>query len=511
MGYKFLELDLPPEFSAEDINKKIKRTLKLSDFTYSIDKQSLDARNKRNVIWKLRLLVESADLSGEDYQAPCLEIIKKNRDKSAVVVGSGPAGFFAAFVLQKSGFNVTIIERGADVALRSKELANFEKSGEFNPLGNYAFGEGGAGTFSDGKLTSRTKNITLEKKFIFDSYVSAGAPDEIKYLAHPHIGTENLIKVVKNLRETFIADGGKILFETQCTGINKTGDRTTSVETDKGAIAADYFVFAIGHSSYDTYRNLIRSGVQFEVKPFAIGARAEHPQELINKSQWGQASIPGLKAAEYKLTFNDDKLLSVYSFCMCPGGKIVPAAPSAGLNIVNGMSYYRRSSKWANAAIVAGVHLNEFLKRDVAPSEALDWVQDLEEKFFDISGSYAAPFVKISDLLNGKTSQNKPETSYPLGLISADFQELFPAMVLKSLKTALLEFETKIKGYSDGVLMGLESKTSSPIRAVRSREGLAAGFDNTYFSGEGSGYSGGIVSSAADGIKAAMDIIRREG
>lgn len=427
-----------------------------------------------------------------------------------IVVGSGPAGFFSAYVLQKAGFACTMIERGSDVESRAKHINDFETQNTFNPQNNYAFGEGGAGTFSDGKLTSRSKHISKERNFILDLYVEAGAPEEIKYLAHPHLGSDNLKIIARNLRLQFEALGGKILFDTNLTDIKMKGEKVKLVETNSGLLEADYLVLAIGHSAFDTYRMLIRNGVPFRTKNFAIGSRMEHPQVLINKAQWGVESLAGVKAAEYRLTSKADGKHQVYSFCMCPGGMVVPATAFAGSNIVNGMSLYNRDAEFANAACVASVNLGGLLRKEVSPLESLDWVEQLEQKFYEFSNSYRAPFCSIEDFLMRKGKGKKSESSYPLGLINAPLWEMLPMEISNALKSGLEDFQRKIKGFEKGVLLGLESKTSSSIQVLRDRSGLCEGFENLFMLGEGSGYAGGIISSAADGVKGAMKLIEME-
>jgi uncharacterized FAD-dependent dehydrogenase len=510
MGFKLLELKLHTGFTTEELKEKIAKKLKIKNFTYIIEKQSLDARKKGNIRWSLRVGVSSPALPG--IEPPVLEkliIPYKKQDKKVVVVGSGPAGFFAAYTLLQAGFDVTLLEQGPDVDTRLKDIISFESIGKLNEKSNYAFGEGGAGTFSDGKLTSRTKTISRERAFIFDTYIKSGAPKEIAYLAHPHVGSDNLRKITKNLRKDFIENNGSFLFDTKVENIEIKDGKMIAVETSRGKIYAHYFIFATGHSSYETYRMLMCKGVPFRVKPFAIGCRVEHSQELINQAQWGQPALPGVKAADYRLRFKKQDQLPVYSFCMCPGGRVVPTPAYRRTNIVNGMSHYQRNSPFANAAIVAGVHLNTILNRELEPLEALEWLQQLEEKFFDFSNSYAAPACKISDFLADKVSTTLHESSYPFGLVPADFNELLPVEIVASLKDGMKDFSRKLRGFEQGVMMGLESKTSSPVQVVRGRGGHSEVVENLYISGEGSGWAGGIVSSAADGIKAALDIINR--
>jgi uncharacterized protein len=423
-----------------------------------------------------------------------------------VVAGSGPAGFFAAYVLQMAGFDTIILERGAEVSRRAEGIAKFEQTGEFNPVANYSFGEGGAGTFSDGKLTSRSKNISPERDFFLKTYTEAGAPGEIRYMTHPHVGSDNLKIVVENLRNSYKEIGGEVRFETELLDLDIHDGKVLGALTGSGQISATHFIVAPGHSSYETYRMLIARGVQFRTKGFALGCRAEHLQEDINRAQWGIAELPGVKAAEYRVTSEGDGKHPVYSFCMCPGGMIVPAATYQHTNIVNGMSSYDRAGRYSNAACVAGVHPDELAGRRVTPLEALQWLEELEHAFFEFSGGYKAPFCSIEDFLQAKEPLRIPETSYPLGLKPAALWEMLPPAITSSIRHGLMDFCRKIKGYNNGILMGLESKTSSPIQVIREKNGLCTGFDNLFMAGEGSGYAGGIVSSAADGIKIAMGL-----
>jgi len=507
MGYKEIDLKLPTDFDDQQLRNKIKKELRINNFKYQILNKSLDARKSSFIHWQTRVAVISDEIKGGiPEKEPELEIPRRKRQQKALVLGSGPAGFFSAYVLQRSGFATTIVERGAEVEKRDRGILKFEQSGVFDPLCNYAFGEGGAGTFSDGKLTSRSKHISTEKRFILHSYIKAGAPAEIGYMTHPHVGSDNLKIIVKNLRRDFMNMGGTILFETMLEDLVVANGKIKSAITSAGTIEADVFVLAPGHSSYETYRMLIRRGISFRTKNFALGFRAEHPQEVINRAQWGKASLPGVKAAEYRLTSNRDGRLPVFTFCMCPGGMVVPATAYATTNIVNGMSLYRRDGRFANAACVAGIHPDQLTGHETSALEALDRVQKLEEKFYTFSNSYQAPFATISDFLNRRVSRKAPETSYPLGLIPAPLWEMIPEKVISAISEGLVDFSNKLKGYSEGILLGLESKTSSPIQVVRDETGKCEGFDNLYLVGEGSGYAGGIISSGADGIRVAVKI-----
>jgi len=514
VGYKEITLKLPPGYSREQLLSQVARMEGLRDFSVHIAHQALDARKKSDIHWLTRIDVFSPELPGAEPPVPApLHIPSRSRKAKALVVGSGPAGFFAAFVLRKAGLSTTLIERGAEVRKREAGIRDFEQSGVFDPLGNYAFGEGGAGTFSDGKLTSRTKNISREKAFILESYIRAGAPPEIRYLAHPHLGSDNLKKMVANLREEFLRIGGVMLFETRLVDLQVENGRVAAalVERDgrQEVIEADHYVIAPGHSAHETYRMLMARGVAFRPKNFAIGCRVEHPQAVINLAQWGREELPGVKAAEYRLTSKGDGRLPVYTFCMCPGGTVVPATAYADTNIVNGMSLYQRDGRFANAACVAGLSLAQLLGREVSAIESLDWLGALEQAFYDHGGGYRAPFCRIQDFIHGKEATESAasvQSSYPLGLIPAPLWELLPGAVSSTLREGLKEFCRKIRGFETGLIMGLESKTSAPIQVLREEDGRCLGFANLYLAGEGSGYAGGIISSGTSGIKAALSI-----
>ena len=507
MGYRTLSLNLPTDYDTDQLQRKIAKRLRLQSFTWQIERQSLDARKKTNIHWQMRVAVVSDELKdGEPPVSPTLDIPYRKRKEKVVIVGSGPAGLFSALVLQKAGFQTTLIDRGAKVDKRAEELATFERIGQFSPVSNYAFGEGGAGTFSDGKLTSRTKNITAEKDFMISNYIDAGAPAEIGYLAHPHIGTDRLRVVVANLRNRLQSMGGTVLFETLLENLVVRNGRIREGVTSRGTFPTDLCIVAPGHSAYDTYRMLMKRGVPFRTKPFAVGCRVEHPQALINLAQWGTDNLPGLKAAEYRLTSRAADR-SVYTFCMCPGGTVVPATAYTGSNIVNGMSYYARNGQFANAACVAGIHGDEVLGHKASPQDVLQWLADLEGRFYDYSGGYSAPGCTILDFLKGHGPASVGPSSYPLGVVAAPLWEMLPLQVVTALRKGLLDFQNKLKGFENGILLGLESKTSSPIQVLRDQSGLCEGFDNLFVVGEGSGYAGGIISSGVDGIRVAGRVI----
>jgi uncharacterized protein len=508
MGFKSITLKLPTGYSEQQLRHRIGKMLRIRNFTFQVEHKSLDARHKPKVSWQIRIGISSPEIKGGEPPEPgTLEIPFRKRPFPVVVAGSGPAGFFAALVLQKAGFQVTLVERGSEVKARSRAVFHFEQTGFFDPKNNYAFGEGGAGTFSDGKLTSRSKHISQEKKFIISNYMRAGAPEEIAFLSHPHLGTDNLRKIVKNLRLHFEDMGGQVLFETMMEDLRLKDSKVTEVITSRGILPVGALFIAPGHSAYETYRMLMRRGVMFRTKNFAIGSRMEHRQEIINLARWGHEKLPGLKAAEYRLTSPADGNHPVFSFCMCPGGTVVPAAAYPETNIVNGMSYYRRNGRFANAACVAGIHPDELAGRTVSPIEALEWIESLEAAFYQHTGNYRAPACSIEGFLNRQNRQSTFESSYPLGLVTAPLWEMLPEPVVTSMQAGLRDFIRKMKGFETGNLLGLESKTSSPVQVLRQQNGCCEGFKNLFIVGEGSGYAGGIISSAADGIKAAMSLV----
>jgi len=508
MGYRSITIKAPVGYSEESLRGMISKHCGVSEFTFQVESKSLDARNRNRIHWVMNIGVFSNQIKkGNEPAKESLQVPYSKRDTRVVIVGSGPAGFFAAFVLQQAGFHTTIIERGSEVQKRTRSILCFERDNIFDPNANYAFGEGGAGTFSDGKLTSRSKHISKERQFIIASYLKAGAPKEIAFLAYPHLGTDNLKKIVLNLRKEYENLGGKMLFETMLNDIRVKNGKVSEAVTTAGNLPLDVLFIAPGHSAYETYRMLMGRGVRFRTKNFAIGSRMEHTQEIINLAQWGKVKLPGVKAAEYRLTSPANGKHTVYSFCMCPGGIIVPATAYAGCNIVNGMSWYKRDGQFANAACVAAIHPDELAGKEVSPAEALHQLENLERLFFQFSNSYVAPACSISDFLDGKNYSTDFESSYPLGLKPAPLWEMLPANVVHAMRAGLIDFSKKMNGFETGNLIGLESKTSSPVQVIRNPGGLCAGFENLYLIGEGSGYAGGIISCAADGVKAAMGLL----
>jgi len=513
MGYTELNFQLPTDFEYQDLRLEISKIIKRDNFRFSIISKSLDARKKDKIRWQIRVGVSSSSISDRETprKAEILELPDTNhgKGKSVTVIGCGPAGVFSALILQMSGFKTTIIEKGEKVTERTKGIVEFKKTGILKKNGGYCFGEGGAGTFSDGKLTSRTKSISAERQFIFEQFVKAGAPEEILYLKHPHLGSDNLKKIFPSIVSEFKELGGSLLFNTEVTDISHSTNsvQVTTIGANSGTIDSNFLIVAPGHSSFNLYRLLIKTGIKFINKPFAIGFRVEHLQEEINLSQWNKPSLPGVKAAEYSLAakLNDG---SAFTFCNCPGGKIVQASPKQGLSVVNGMSDYSRNSKFANSAVVTGFNIEE-IAGDISPLRSLDILENMERKFYKHTGSFDLPAVRISDLINKNPSGTIPGSSYSFNLVPSDFKDLFDSRILNRLIEGLKVFNRKLKYFSNGTAMGLESKTSAPLRTLRNSDLSSPDNDNIYIAGEGSGNAGGIVSSAADGIKAALSIAKK--
>lgn len=428
-----------------------------------------------------------------------------------VVIGFGPAGMLAGYYLAKFGYKPLIIERGSQVDRRKQVINEFWSGGDFNPQTNVQFGEGGAGTFSDGKLTTRIGDSKI--KDVLDLFVEAGAPPEIKYLHKPHIGTDILIHVVKNIREKIIALGGEIRFDTQVTDFKIAAGRLQAVELNhRQWLETDTVFLGIGHSARDTYEALHHAGVAMEAKPFAVGVRIEHPQELIDRSQYGQdAGNKLLPVADYALTYNNrSKNRSVYSFCMCPGGQVVAAASETGRLVVNGMSNYRRNSGVANSALLVNITPDDFGHNVL---DGMAFQRKYEAMAFELGGSnYHAPVQTVGDFLKHTEGSTDflVEPSYKPGFKPVDLRRCLPGITAEMLEEALPHFDKKIPGFAhDGAVMtGVEMRSSAPCRIIRDRisfQSLSTG--GLYPMGEGAGYAGGIMSAAVDGINAVLAYI----
>lgn len=496
-----LELLLHPGWTAEELTDAVIRRTGIASPHYRICSQSLDARNHHNIHFRIRVEYDSVPLPSADV----FTVPPVTDPVHVVVVGLGPAGYFAALLLAMAGCRVTVIEQGKPVEARFADICRLDNEGVVDPASNYLYGEGGAGTFSDGKLTSRTKSIRAERAFIYQRYIEAGAPEEIASLSKPHVGSDRLRAMMPRLREKLRSYGAEIQFGCRLAGVHADG----SIETDRGRYIPDYCVLAPGHSSYETYRMLIEQGVSFHPKECAIGVRVEHPQELINRAQWGRASVSGLAAADYALTYKSDSR-RVYSFCMCPGGTVVPAARTARHPGVNGASVYARNGTYANAAIVSSFHMDRFAGRTTDPREVLDYFESLQEALALRSDGIAMPVNRICDFIQKRTTSQHCTATYPCGTYTDSFDGLLDAGTLAALRAALRSFSRKIPGFEDGIVIGTELTSSAPIQVARDRSGLVDGFHSLYICGEGSGYAGGIVSSAADGMRTARSIIARQ-
>jgi uncharacterized FAD-dependent dehydrogenase len=474
-------------------------------------KRSIDARGK-NVI--IRLLVEVYDETDKrDFSSYSLKQFDVSKNDPVVVVGSGPAGLFAGLRLIELGFKPIIIERGKDVQARRRDLAAINKDEIVNPDSNYCFGEGGAGTYSDGKLYTRSKKRGDIKR-VLEILVAHGAKDEILFDAHPHIGTNKLPKLVTALRETIINNGGEVHFDQRVTDLVSVNKEITGVVTNNGdKINARAVILATGHSARDIFELLSAKKILIEAKPFALGVRVEHSQNLIDQIQYHCPVDRGLylPASSYALVHQakiNGKDKGVFSFCMCPGGFIVPAATAPGEIVVNGMSPSRRDSQFANSGIVVAVDEENFKPYEkLGAMSALRFQEDVEKKAWILGGkTQHAPAQKLVDFVNGKVSSELLDTSYQPGLTSVDMRSVLPAFIAEALRQGFIAFGKKMKGYltNDAQIIGVESRTSSPIKIPRDKETLEhPQIKNLFPCGEGAGYAGGIVSAAMDGERCA--------
>jgi uncharacterized protein len=434
----------------------------------------------------------------------------KNRP---VVVGFGPCGIFAALVLAQMGFKPIVLERGKKVRERTKDTWNLWRKNQLHPESNVQFGEGGAGTFSDGKLYSQIKDPRHLGRKVMQEFVKAGAPEEILVAAHPHIGTFKLVKVVENLREQIIALGGEVRFEQRVTDVKIVSGQLQSLTVLDVATQQNYelptqqAVLALGHSSRDTFAMLHERGVHIEAKPFSIGFRIEHPQSLIDRARWGRhAGHPLLGAADYKLVHHAKNGRAVYSFCMCPGGTVVAATSEVGRVVTNGMSQYSRNERNANAGIVVGITPEDFLSKH--PLAGIELQRTLESAAYVLGGStYEAPGQLVGDFVKGmaSTALGSVEPSYKPGVKLVDLATALPSYAIEAIREAIPAFAKKIKGFDlpDAVLTGVETRTSSPIKMTRGDDFQSLNVRGLFPAGEGASYAGGILSAGVDGIKVA--------
>lgn len=496
------------------LRNKIKNTLNIDEFNYQIVKKSIDARDKNNIMFNYKLDIETKDEN---------KILKRNKNVTKVIkkeyefkitgtkidkyrpviVGAGPSGLFAGYVLAENGYKPLIIEQGEMVEERIKTINEFWKTGNLNERCNIQFGEGGAGTFSDGKLNTLSKDKNLRMEKVFETFIKCGAPKNIMYESKPHIGTDILRKVIVNMRKKIISMGGEFRFNTKLTDIHvKNGKLYEIVTNDKDIIPCDNLFLCIGHSSRDTYKMLYKNGLDMKSKPFAVGLRIIHNQETINKSSWGENYPKNLGEASYKLVYHTKNNRGVYSFCMCPGGYVINASSFKNKLAINGMSDYARDSGFANSAIVAEVNSKDY---GDGVFDGVKFQEKLEEKAYNL-GNGAIPVSLYEDYLNNKVSTDfksvkpvfKSKTTF------ANLNEIFPKSINEDLKESINYFGTKIKHFNDGdsVLAGVESRTSSPVRMTRDEMGLS-NICGIYPVGEGAGYAGGITTASMDGIGAA--------
>ncbi|MDF2881939.1 MAG: hypothetical protein K0R54_2496 [Clostridiaceae bacterium] len=519
-------LDIDEDISL--LRKKASQKLKIKDEyikNFKILRESIDARRKNTI--KFNYIVElSCENEGKIVARLNDNNIKLEEDKydgsfqfgterlnsRPVIVGMGPAGMFAGLLMAQKGFKPLIIERGEDVESRTESVEEFWNTGRLNLESNVQFGEGGAGTFSDGKLTTRIKDARCD--YVLEQFVRFGAPEEIIYNGKPHIGTDILKGVVKNIREEIKKLGGEIRFNSKLQDVIIKDRKIKSIIVNGEEMPCEVLILAIGHSSRDTYEMLSRNGVFLTAKPFAMGVRCEHSQRLINENQYGAyASHPRLKAADYRLTYTSRKTgRGVYSFCMCPGGEVVAASSEENRLAINGMSNYKRNKENANSAIVVTVGPDDFQGNN--PLSGMEFQRHYESLAYKLGGGqYTAPIQLIEDFLNDEVSKKigsiKP--SYKPGYEFRDLKQCLPSYVIETLKEGLGQFDKKITGFasSNGVLTGIETRTSAPVRIERNDKLESISAEGLYPCGEGAGFAGGIMSAAVDGLKVSENIMKQ--
>lgn len=533
---RLTELRLPLDHTESDLKAALVKRLgidKTELLGYTIFRRGYDARRRSAIVFIYTLDIQLRDaaavirrLRGDRHVGPTPDMgyhfvaqAPAGLTNRPVVIGAGPCGLFAALILAQMGFRPILLERGKSVRERTRDTWGLWRQGKLDPESNVQFGEGGAGTFSDGKLHSQIKDPGYRGRKVLTEFVAADAPPEIMYVSKPHIGTFRLVRVVENMRATIEALGGEIRFqsrvadfeiERQADDGDGNGRMRGVVLADGERIAAEHVVLAIGHSARDTYRLLFERGVHLEAKPFSIGLRIEHPQALIDRARLGaNAGHPLLGAADYKLVHHCGNGRSAYSFCMCPGGQVVAAASESGGVVTNGMSQYSRAERNANAAIVVGISPADF-PGDARenPLAGIDFQRHWEEQAFRAGGgSYAAPVQKVGDFLAGRpsTELGSVQPSYTPGIHLTDLAACLPSYVIEAIREALSAFDRQIHGFAmaDALLTGVETRTSSPVRVTRDDHFQSLNTRGLYPAGEGAGYAGGILSAAVDGIRAA--------
>ena len=516
------DIALPPEHNAHQLQFEAAQLLKISNSKIRqlrIVRRSVDARKKPDVkiIYTIDVTVEGnegkilrqagckrASIAKTEYYKPPKQ--KYTSEKRPVVIGFGPAGMFCALILAMAGLKPLVLERGDDAQTRHEKVEKFWATGELDTKSNVQFGEGGAGTFSDGKLNTGVNNPRIG--WILEQFVKTGAREDILYDAKPHVGTDVLLEVVQNIRKRIISLGGEVRFHAQVTGLRQESGQLTGVAVNGGEIIeCDAAVLAIGHSARDTFEMLHALEVPMEPKPFAMGARIEQKQSIIDAAQYGQVS-PVLPPADYKLVQHlADK--TVYTFCMCPGGHVVAAASEEGRVVTNGMSYADRDGENANAALLVTVNPQEFPYGGALGG--MYWQREIEEKAYQASGSYRAPAQKVGDFLARQPSAGpggvKP--TYRPGVHWCDLHDVLPTQLTRAMEEALAQLDQKLQGFAgpDAVLTAPETRSSSPVRILRD-ESRQSEIRGLYPCGEGAGYAGGIMSAAIDGIMTAEAILK---
>lgn len=518
------QIKLPVTHTREDLEKKLLSVLRIPReelLFWRIARQSLDARKKPDLffVYTLEASVKKESkvlkkirsknvslLAAKKFNYFC---VQKDSFYRPVIVGSGPAGLFCAYYLVKAGLKPLLLERGEDADSRKKTVEHFWKTGELNQESNVQFGEGGAGTFSDGKLNTLVKDPAGRNREVLKIFVEAGAPEEILYQQKPHLGTDTLINIVKNIRSFIEQAGGEIRFSSKMTDLKIKDGRISSITiNDTEEVSTDTLVLAVGHSARDTFALLKEKGIHMEAKAFAVGLRAEHPQSLINAYQYGQETEGVLGAASYKLTHKGENGRGVYSFCMCPGGYVVNASSEQGRLAVNGMSYQDRGSVNANSALIVTVTPEDFPGEDIL--SGMEFQRKLEEKAYRL-GKGKIPVQLYEDFC-------KNQVSAALGAVKpcmkgdyafANLRTLMPEVLNETLIHGIEAFGHIIPGFSRGdmVLSGIESRTSSPVRICRN-EAFQSSVSGIYPCGEGAGYAGGITSAAMDGLKVGEAIMK---
>ncbi|MFA5780594.1 MAG: dehydrogenase [Elusimicrobiota bacterium] len=474
--------------------------------------KSLDARSKKQFYYEISIVVRVPDSfdNNENFPRYIEEISVDRKPKNIksrhIIIGFGPAGMFAALELIEYGIKPVIFERGKKIEERSVDVQRFIKERILNPESNIQFGEGGAGSYSDGKLFSRIKNTKYINR-VLETFIKFGAPEEIGYVGRPHLGTDVLCGIVKNIRNYILERGGEIYYNSKMTDMLISDDKVMGVVINGANEYRSSIVYlAVGHSARDTFEMLHKKGVTIEQKPISVGVRIEHPVEIINLIRYGEKykNFPGIGAANYSFTHTDRKTRrGVYTFCMCPGGEIVNASSEKCMLVINGMSYSKRSSEFSNSALVVTCHTDDY--KSTNPLAGIEFQKNIERKAFNAGGGkWEVPAQNLTDFLSGRISKTLNINSCKTGTAAADMKEIFPKFVSESLLAAFNKWKEDEPLFvsEHAILLGAETRTSSPVRIKRGENYESVNMKNLYPLGEGSGYTGGITSSAADAIKA---------